>query len=176
MVTQWNLRMDVSISLCTKFTKGKLQYTQFLNKKTPLVLPLFGISSNNIKKKLDETYRKILPFCELKIVSKTSSKMSSYLSSKDKIAKSLISGVIYKSKCINSNVSYVDCTDRYLEKGLEDRAHISALTWKLLSGCQVFAPIQHVKTANYNSSGPKVSHDDIEILVAGKRKCPYQNR
>ena len=140
-------------------------------KEVTIVLPFLGMSSYDVKKKLDETYRKLLPFCKLRIIFRTPCRMSSYFNFKDKFPKSLLSGIIYKYTCANCNVSYIGCTKRYWEKRLEEHTHISALTGKPLSGCQIFAPLQHVKTAKCNPAGPKVSRDDFEII--GKEKNQY---
>ena len=129
------------------------------------------MSSYDVKKKLDETYRKLLPFCKLRIIFRTPCRMSSYFNFKDKFPQSLLSSIIYKYTCANCNVSYIGCTKRYWEKRLEEHTHISALTGKPLSGCQIFAPLQHVKTAKCNPAGPKVSRDDFEII--GKEKNQY---
>ena len=143
-------------------------------KEVTIVLPFLGTSSYNVKKQLTETYRKLLPFCKLRIVFKTSCRMSSFFSFKDKFPKSLLSGIIYKYTCANCNVSYIGCTIRYWEKRLEEHTHISALTGKPLSGCQVFAPLQHVKTARCNPSGPRVSRDEFEIIGHEKNRYLLQ--
>ena len=133
-------------------------------KEVTIILPFLGVSSFNVKKKLDETYKKLLPFCKIRTIFKTSCRMSSFFSYKDKFPKSLVSGVIYKYTCAHCNVSYIGCTARYWEKRLEEHTHLSALTGKPLSGVQVFAPLQHVKSAKCNPEGPKVSRDDFEII------------
>ena len=143
-------------------------------KEVTIVLPFLGVSSYDVKKKLDETYRKLLPFCKLRIIFRTPCRMSSYFSFKDKFPKSLLSGIIYRYTCANCNVSYIGCTKRYWEKRLEEHTHISALTGKPLSGCQIFAPLQHVKTAKCNPAGPKVSRDDFEIIGHEKNKYLLQ--
>ena len=139
-------------------------------KEVMIVLPFLGTSSFEVKKKLDETYRKLLPFCKLKVVFKTACRMSSFFSYKDKFPKSLMSGVIYRYKCAYCNVSYIGCTFRYWEKRLEEHTHQSALTGKPLSGVQIFAPLQHVKTAKCNPLGPKVSREDFEIIGHEKNR------
>ena len=133
-------------------------------KEVTMILSFLGTCSYNVKKNLDETLRKLLPFCKLRIIFRTTSRMSSYFSFKGKFPKSLMSGVIYKYTCSNCNVSYIGCTARYWEKRLEEHTHLSALTGKPLSGVQVFAPLQHVKTAKCNPSGPKVTRDDFEVI------------
>ena len=139
-------------------------------KEVTIILPFLGTSSYNVKKKLEETYSKLLPICKLRIIFKTSCRMSSFFSYKDKFPKSLISGVIYKYTCANCNVSYIGCTARYWEKRLEEHTHISSLTGKPMSCSQVFAPMQHVRTAKCNPAGPIVSRDDFEFLGYEKNK------
>ena len=111
-----------------------------------LVLPFLGTTSWKVKNDLIQTFRKNVPFCNLKIVFKTGKRLSSYFPFKDKFPKSLLSGVIYKFTCAKCNLSYVGCTKRYWEKRLEEHTHVSALTGKPLHGAQVFAPMQHVKS------------------------------
>ena len=43
-----------------------------------------------------------------------------------------------------------------------------------MSGVQVFAPLQHVKTAKCNPLGPKVTRDDFEILGYEKNRYLLQ--
>ena len=133
-------------------------------KEVTIILPFLGVTSFNVKKKLEETYKELHPFCKIRTIFKTSRRMSSFFSYKDKFPKSLLSGVIYKYTCAHCNVSYIGCTARYWEKRLEEHTHISALTGKPLSNAQVFAPLQHVKSSKCNPLGPNGSRDDFEIL------------
>ena len=112
----------------------------------------------------------MLPFCQLKLVFKTSNRLSSFFSFKDKLPAALDSGVIYKYNCANCNVSYVGCTKRYWEKRLEEHTHTSALTGKPLSGGQIYAPQQHVRTAKCGES-PRVHRENFEII--GREKNNY---
>ena len=133
-------------------------------KEVMVVMPYLGMSSYHVQKKLNASFQKLLPMCKFKFVFKTACRMSSYFSYKDMFPKSLISGVIYKYTCANCNVSYIGCTCRYWEKRLEEHTQISALTGKPLSGTQVFAPLQHVKSEKCNPAGPKISRDSFEII------------
>ena len=140
-------------------------------KEVTITLPFLGVTSFKVKKKLEETFKESLPFCKIRTIFKTSRRMSSFFSYKDKFPKSLLSGVIYRYTCAHCNVSYIGCTARYWEKRLEEHTHISALTGKPLGGAQVFAPLQHVKSSKCNPLGPKVSRDDFEII--GYEKDPF---
>ena len=133
-------------------------------KEITMVLPFLGVSSFHVRRKLTETFNELLPCCKLKTVFKTARRMSSFFNYKDKFPSSLTSGVIYKYTCACCKVSYIGSTRRYWEKRLEEHTHISALTGGPLCGLQVFAPLQHVKTAQCNPEGPKISRDDFEII------------
>ena len=128
-----------------------------------MILPFLGSTSWMVKNELTRTFRNILPFCKLKLVFKSSNRLSSFFSFKDKLPTTLDSGVIYKYNCANCNVSYVGCTKRYWEKRLEEHTHISALTGGPLSGLQIFAPLQHVRQAKCSPS-PKVERENFEII------------
>ena len=140
-------------------------------KEVTVVMPFLGTISYDIKKKLVASFGKLLPFCQIKFVFKTTRRMSSFFSYKDKLPKSLTSGVIYKYTCANCNVCYIGCTWRFWEKRLEEHTHISALTGKPLNGTQVFAPLQHVKKEQCNPAGPIVSRESFEII--GHEKDRY---
>ena len=128
-----------------------------------LILPFMGTVSLKVKNNLVRSFRNILPFCNIKIVFKTSNRISSYFKYKDSFPKSLLAGVIYKYTCAKCNLSYVGCTKRYWEKRLEEHTHISALTGKPLSGLTIFAPLQHRRTTKCGES-PRVTRDEFEII------------
>ena len=132
-------------------------------KEVMMVLPFLGSNSWLVKNELSRTFRNILPSCKLKLIFKTSNRLSSFFSFKDKLPSALDSGVIYKYNCSNCNVNYVGCTKRYWEKRLEEHTHLSALTGGLLSGLQTFAPLHHAKQAKCSSS-PMVTREDFEII------------
>ena len=128
-----------------------------------MVMPFLGSTSWLVKKDLTRAFQNILPFCKLKIVFKISNRVSSYFSFKDKLPAALDSGVIYKYTCANCNVCYIGCTKRYWETRLEEHTHISALTGGPLTGRQIYAPLQHVRTAKCSPS-PKVHRENFEII------------
>ena len=99
-----------------------------------IVLPFLGTTSWKVKNDLIRTFRKNVPFCNLKIVFKTGKRLSAFFLFKDKL-----SGVIYKFTCAKCNLSYVGCTKRYWEERLEEHTHLSALTGKPLTGGQIYA-------------------------------------
>ena len=133
-------------------------------KEVMLVLPFLGSISWFVKKELLQTFRKNLPTCKLKVIFKTSNRLSTFFSFKDKLPRALDAGVIYRYNCSNCNVSYIGCSKRYWEKRLEEHTHISALTGGPLRGLQIFAPLQHVRDKKCSSSTPLISRDDFKIV------------
>ena len=141
-------------------TVPKLEFT--------MVLPFLGTTSLKAKNNLVRSFRQLVPFSKLKVVFKTSRRLSACFNFKDRIPKSLLSGVIYKFTCAECNLSYIGCTKRFWEKRLEEHLHISALTGKPLSGLQVFAPMQHVR------SGPCIARPTRgDFTIIGREQNPY---
>ena len=134
-----------------------------------MVLPFLGSTSWKTKNALIRCFRELFPFSKLKIVFKTSRRLSSCFSFKDKIPSSLMSGVIYKYTCAECNLCYIGSTKRYWEKRLEEHTHRSALTGKKLSGVQVYAPMQHMRSDS--CCRDSMSRDEFEII--GREKNPY---
>ena len=134
-----------------------------------MVLPYLGSTSWKVKNALIRSFRQLLPFSKIKIVFKTPSRLSSWFSFKDKIPSSLMSGVIYKYTCAECNLCYIGSTKRYWEKRLEEHTHRSALTGKKLSGVQVYAPMQHMRS----DSCCRDSMSREEFTIIGQEKNPY---
>ena len=134
-----------------------------------MVLPFLGTTSLRLKNQMIRSFRELLPFSKLKIIFKTSTRLSSCFTFKDKIPKTLMSGVIYKYTCAGCKLSYIGSTKRFWEKRLEEHLHISALTGKRLHSMQMFAPMQHVKSGA--CSVDTFSRDDFSII--GREKNPH---
>ena len=131
-------------------------------KEFMMVLPFLGSTSWKTKETIIRSFREFVPFSKLKIVFKSSKRLSSFFQFKDKIPKSLLSGVIYKYTCAACNRSYIGSTKRYWNKRLEEHLHVSALTGKRLNGLQVFAPLQHIRSDQCQAAS--LSRDDFQIL------------
>ena len=130
-----------------------------------IILPFLGTTSANIKNNIVKSFKNILPFCNIKIIYKTTNRLSTYFKYKDAFPKSLASGVLYKYTCAKCKLSYIGYTARYWEKRLEEHTHISARTGKPLSGMQIFAPMQHTRKAEGRCG--KVSRDDFKFIGGG---------
>ena len=137
-----------------------------------MILPYLGTASMRVKEAISRTLRKNAPLFSLKIVFKTSRRLSSCFSFKDKFPKSLLSGVVYKYTCAECNLCYIGCTKRFWEERLQEHIHISALTGKPLRGQQIFTPMQHVRSTSCCAT--KISRDDFSIIGYEKDKYLVQ--
>ncbi len=137
-------------------------------KEFTMVLPFLGTTSWKVKNSLLRSFQQFAPFSKLKIIFKSSNRLSTCFTFKDKIPRSLLSGVIYKYTCAVCKCSYIGSTKRYWEKRLEEHLHVSALTGKRLNGLQVFAPMLHVRS---NCQVASMSRDDFSII--GRDENPY---
>ena len=146
-----------------KMYEKKLPVHTVPRKEVTMFLPFLGSTSWTVKKELTRAFRNILPFCKLKLVFKTSNRLSSLFSFKDKLPAALDSHVIYKYTCAICNDSYIGCTKRYWEKRLEEHTHVSGLTGNPLSGGTIYAPLQHVRKEKCGPS-PKVHRENFEII------------
>ena len=139
-------------------------------KELTMILPFLGSISLKLKNELTRSFKKSIPFCKLKIIFKTNRRLSSCFPFKDRLPKSLMSGVIYKYTCAECNLSYIGCSKRFWEKRLEEHLHVSALTGKPLSGLQIFAPMMHVRSDG-DCPARKISREDFTII--GREKNNY---
>ena len=148
-----------------KINKTKVPVHTVPKMEVSMILPFMGTTSMSVRNNLVRSFRNILPFCNIKIIFKTSSRLSSYFKYKDSFPKSLKSGVLYRYTCAKCTLSYIGYTARYWEKRLEEHTHISARTGKPLCGMQLFAPMQHTRKSEGRCG--HVSRDDFEFIGGG---------
>ena len=87
-------------------------------KEVTVVLPFMGSTSLKLKNELVKCCQNILPFCNIKVVFKTTSKLGDHCRYKDVFPKSLISGVIHQFSCAKCKLVYIGSAKRYWEKRL----------------------------------------------------------
>ena len=95
-----------------------------------IVLPYLGTLSSNLKQKLRTCFKNSLPQCNIKIILKSTNRLSSLFRFKDVIPKELQSHLVYKFSCGNCNVTYYGKTERHLNVRSSEHIGISHLTGK----------------------------------------------
>ena len=120
-------------------------------KEISLVLPYLGAKSLSLRTNLVRLISKSFPYCKLTVIFKSSNRLGNYFKFKDRIPKSLLSGVIYRYLCDRCNSVYIGKTKRYYEKRLEEHLSISALTGKPMKTFQIWPPMEHSKCCEGNN-------------------------
>ena len=82
-------------------------------KELVCVFPFLGKKSLEIKKRLQNTVERTLPYCKLKVVFKSPSKIGNHFHFKDVIPKKLCSDIVYSFKCNSCNAIYYGKTKRH---------------------------------------------------------------
>ena len=107
--------------------------------------------SSNLKQKLRTCFKNSLPQCNIKIILKSTNRLSSLFRFKDVIPKELQSHLVYKFSCSNCNVSYYGKTERHLNVRPSEHIGISRLTGKRVE-CKPSAVSDHLLMLNQDSN------------------------
>ena len=75
-----------------------------------IALPNLGDLSLAIRTRLQNSVNKNLPFCKIKVIFKSTTRLSKFFHFKDKVSFNLRSNVIYKLSCGRCNVTYYSKT------------------------------------------------------------------
>ena len=128
-------------------------------KNVSLFLPYLGKASLVLRTDLIKLFANSLPFCKIRVVFKSGNRLGNCFSFKDRIPKSLTSGVVYNYKCGRCNSAYIGKTKRHWEKRLEEHLSISALTGKPLKCFKEWPPKVHSKKCNSD-----ISRDNFSFI------------
>ena len=153
--------------LMNKFTFQPPRHTS-KRKEITLTIPFLGTTFLLLRSNLTKLLSKSFPSCKLRVVFRSSNRLSNYFNFKDKIPKSLLSGVVYKYQCGRCNSVYIGKTKRHWEKRLEEHLSISALTGKPMKTFKVWPPMEHCTTSKCKG---ELSRDDFSIV--GREKIDY---
>ena len=115
-----------------------------------IVLPYLGTLSSNLKRKLRTCFKNLLPKCNIKIILKSTNRLSSLFRFKDVIPKELQSHLVYKFSCGNCNVTYYGKTEHHLNVRSSEHICISHLTGKRVE-CKPSAVLDHLLLHNHDS-------------------------
>ena len=128
-------------------------------KQLYLVLTFTGKMSALVKSRLVRSLHKRLPFFNVKIVFKTSNRLTNYFSFKDFVPKSLCSCQIYNFTCGNCNASYIGKTFRHMKVRVSEHQGVSHQTSKHLKGTLSTSVRDYMLDCNH-----VVSWDDFKVL------------
>ena len=120
-------------------------------KKEPFIeFPFLGTMSSNLKQKLRICFKNSLPQCNIKIILKSTNRLSSLFGFKDVIPKEWQSHIVYKFSCGNCNVTYYGKTERHINVRSNEYLGISYLTGKRVE-CKPSAVSDHLLLHNNDS-------------------------
>ena len=106
------------IDRCIKMCLGKV-FIKHPNicvvpkKELVCVFPFLGRKSLEIRKRLQNAIERTLPYCKLKVIFKSPSKIVDHFNFKDVIPKKLCSGIVYSFRCNSCNTIYCGKTKRH---------------------------------------------------------------
>ena len=99
-------------------------------REVTILLNYLGPATLKVRTSLVKYLGKRLPSCKFRVVFKSSNRMSSWFTFKDKISKALRSKVVYQFQCGRCNSAYVGKTMRHLGVRAAEHLGRSALTGK----------------------------------------------
>ena len=99
--------------------------------------------SSNLKRKLQISIRNSLPQCNIKVILKSTKRLSALFRFKDVIPKKLRSHLIYKFSCSSCNATYYGKTERHLNVRSGEHISLSPLTGNRVA-CKPSAISEHL--------------------------------
>ena len=132
-----------------------------VNKKQLLiVLPFLGAQSFLVRKLLESCIRNTLPYCSLRIVFQSKTRLSSLLWFKDIIPKEIRSHLVYKFTCSCCNATYYGESERHFFVRASEHLGMTPLTGK-----RVRNPKKSVIFDRILLNGHDVNFEDFTILL-----------
>ena len=128
-------------------------------KQLYLVLPYMGKMSALVNSGLARSLHKRLPFCKVRVVFKTSTRLRNYFSLKDVVPEPFRSCQIYNFTCGSCNSSYNGKTYRHMKFRVSEHQGVSPRTGKYLKGTLSTSVRDHMLDCNHMAVC-----DDFEIL------------
>ena len=99
-------------------------------KELVCVFPFLGSKSLEIKKRLQNAIKRTLPYCKLKVIFRSPSKIVNNFHFRDVLPKKLCPGIVYGFKCNSCNAIYYGKTKRHFDVKAAEHMGIRYLTDK----------------------------------------------
>ena len=149
------------IDSCIKnFLNEKLVTLTAEKKDLVIVFPFLGKLSLDLRTRLRNNTIKNLPFCKIRVIFKSSIRISNFFQFKDKMPYCLRSNVVYKFSCGRCNAAYYGETCRHLSVRVGEHSGVSPLTRKESKSKKSTAVKDHMLFCDHI-----VSIDDFKIVA-----------
>ena len=125
-----------------------------------IVLPFLGKLSLDLRTHLRNSISKNLPFCKIRVIFKSSTRISKFFQFKDKMPYCLCSNVIYKFLCGRYNATYYGETCWHVSIRVGEHSGVSPLIGKKSKSKKSTAVKDHMLFCDHI-----VSIDDFKILA-----------
>ena len=129
------------------------------------VLPYLGKASLDLRTRLRRTIERNLAFCKLKIIFRSKCRLNTLFHFKDSLEKKIRSGIIYRYRCSNCNVTYYGETFGHFCTRAAEHMGISNLTGKRLRNVKQSAISDHLLQCNCT-----INFDNFDLLAAESNK------
>ena len=143
-----------------KKTKDTVDKKQLL-----IVLPYLGKQSLLIRKRLQSCIKNNLPYCSLRIVFQSKTRLSTLFRFKDVIPKDICSHIVYKFVCSCCNATYYGESERHFHIRASEHLGITPLTVKRVANPKKSYINDHMLYKNHDAS-----YDDFSILTRENNK------
>ena len=120
-------------------------------KETRIILPYLGVQSLKLRTRLTKVFSESLRHCSLKVIFKSSCRLSNLFSFKDRIPLMLRSGIVYNFTCVGCNANYYGKTIRHFKVRACEHLRISPLTGESVSPGPT-AVSEHLKSCRCSPS------------------------
>ena len=126
-----------------------------------IALPNLGDLSLAIRTRLQNSVNKNLPFCKIKVIFKSTTRLSKFFCFKDKVPFNLCPNVVYKFSCGRCNATYYGKTCRHLNIRVGEHSGVSYLTGKKSKAKTTTAIKDYMLLCDH-----VVSFEDFKILAS----------
>ena len=126
-----------------------------------ITLPYLGNLSLAIRARLQNSINRNLPFCKIKVIFKSTTRLGNFFRFKDKVPFTLRSNVVYKFSCGRCNATYYGETCRHVNIRVGEHSGVSPLTGKKSKAKKTTAIKDHMLFCDH-----VVSLEDFKILAS----------
>ena len=130
-------------------------------KELSITLPYLGNLSLAIRTRLQNSINRNLPFCKIKVIFKSTTRLGNFFRFKDKVPFTLRSNVVYKFSCGRCNATYYGETCHHLNIRVGEHSGVSPLTGKKSKTKKTTAIKDHMLFCDH-----VVSLEDFKILAS----------